>query len=305
MSDQPSPAGPALAPEAEGLAFLLGTWTGDGTGVYPTISPFTYTETSVFGHVGRPFLTYVQRSIRHDLGVPAHGESGYLRPAPGGRVELMLGHTFGLVELAEGTVEGTRLELASSSSVAAPRPRRSPPSSAASRSTATCSATRCAWPPSASPPDPPPGRTPPRRLTAHPPPANRWCANGRYSDHDAREHWRTGAGAGSLAGDAEGAYGQGPGPPDRRRRGPAGARRGHRRGAARDPPRRPSRHDHDADAGARLRARRRAVPHRRAAGRGAGAAGPLLHARGVRGEPTSSTWSPSRPAIGRRSRPLG
>ena len=47
--------------------------------------------------------------------MPAHGESGYLRPAPGGRVELMLGHTFGLVELAEGTLEGTRLELASSS----------------------------------------------------------------------------------------------------------------------------------------------------------------------------------------------
>jgi hypothetical protein len=101
-------------PEIGHLAFLLGTWQGEGEGIYPTISPFTYSETVVFGHVGRPFLTYVQRTIRHDLGVPAHGESGYLRPAPGGRVELMLGHTFGVVELSEGTVDGTRLELATS-----------------------------------------------------------------------------------------------------------------------------------------------------------------------------------------------
>ena len=104
----------ALAPEVAGLAFLLGTWTGEGKGKYPTISPFTYSETVTFGHVGRPFLTYLQRTIRHDLGVPAHGESGYLRPAPGGRVELMLGHTFGVVELSEGTLEGTRIELAAS-----------------------------------------------------------------------------------------------------------------------------------------------------------------------------------------------
>ncbi len=107
-------AAPALAPEVAGLAFLLGTWVGEGAGEYPTISPFTYSEEVAFGHVGRPFLTYVQRTVRHDVGLPAHGESGYLRPAPGGRVELMLGHTFGLVELAEGTIDGTRVELTSS-----------------------------------------------------------------------------------------------------------------------------------------------------------------------------------------------
>ena len=106
----------ALPPEAAGLAFLLGRWEGEGEGRYPTIAPFTYSEEVAFGHVGRPFLTYVQRTIRHDVGLPAHGESGYLRPASGdpARVELMVGHTFGLVELSEGTVEGSRLELASS-----------------------------------------------------------------------------------------------------------------------------------------------------------------------------------------------
>ncbi|MGH9117993.1 MAG: FABP family protein [Acidimicrobiales bacterium] len=103
----------ATAAEIDHLAFLLGSWVGEGEGRYPTISPFRYSEEVTFGHVGRPFVTYVQRTIRQDVGLPAHGESGYLRPAPGGRVELMLGHTFGLVELAEGTVDGTRLELAS------------------------------------------------------------------------------------------------------------------------------------------------------------------------------------------------
>jgi hypothetical protein len=105
---------PQLASEIGHLAFLLGSWAGEGEGDYPTISPFTYSEQVTFGHVGRPFLTYAQRTIRHDLGVPAHGESGYLRPAPDGRVELMLGHTFGVVELSQGTVDGTSLELASS-----------------------------------------------------------------------------------------------------------------------------------------------------------------------------------------------
>jgi THAP4-like, heme-binding beta-barrel domain len=103
-----------LVPEVEALAFLLGSWAGEGEGRYPTITPFTYSEEVTFGHVGRPFLTYVQRTIRHDTALPAHGETGYLRPGPAaGRVELMLAHTFGVVEVAEGVVNGTTLELRS------------------------------------------------------------------------------------------------------------------------------------------------------------------------------------------------
>ncbi|MGH9247848.1 MAG: FABP family protein [Acidimicrobiales bacterium] len=110
MPDVPAAA---LAAEVAGLGFLLGTWAGEGEGRYPTIQTFQYTEEITFGHVGRPFLTYEQRTIRHDTGLPAHGEAGYLRPAPAGRVEFVLAHSTGIAEVEEGTVDGTRLELAS------------------------------------------------------------------------------------------------------------------------------------------------------------------------------------------------
>lgn len=99
---------PALHPDVDVLAPLLGAWSGTGAGSYPTIEPFRYREDVVFGHVGKPFLAYRQATVRLDTGLPAHAEAGYLRGTGGGRLELVLAHPTGIVELSVGTVVVTR-----------------------------------------------------------------------------------------------------------------------------------------------------------------------------------------------------
>jgi hypothetical protein len=109
-----SETSPPLHPDLEPLAALAGTWSGRGTGVYPTIEPFAYEETLIIGHGGKPFLTWSQRTVATDTGIPLHVETGYLRCRPGADgsvVELVVAHPTGHAEVAEGVLERHDLEV--------------------------------------------------------------------------------------------------------------------------------------------------------------------------------------------------
>jgi THAP4-like, heme-binding beta-barrel domain len=106
-----------LHPDLVPLAFLVGVWQGVGVGGYPTIESFRFGQEIRFGHVpGKPYLDYSSRSwLLDDEGNqvrPLARESGYWRPRPEGRVEVLLAHPTGFVEIWIGSIDGAKVELA-------------------------------------------------------------------------------------------------------------------------------------------------------------------------------------------------
>jgi len=109
---------PQLPPSLEPLAFLIGSWRGEGDGEYPGSDPFRYTEELAFEYVGDPFLLVTESSWTPE-GAPLHFERGTLRPVGDGRVDLTLAHPIGVAEVSEGTVDGANVTLRSTAVVRA------------------------------------------------------------------------------------------------------------------------------------------------------------------------------------------
>src|ERR1041384_4510801 len=105
-------AEPALHEACEQIAFLLGTWRGEGSGEHRPIDAFRYTEELRFWHVGKPFLAYTQRTANADTGAPMHAEMGYWRPVAPGRIEMVIAHPTGIAEVQEGSIDGTTIDVA-------------------------------------------------------------------------------------------------------------------------------------------------------------------------------------------------
>ncbi len=103
---------PTLHEDVASLAFLLGTWSGEGRGKFPTIQQFAYREEIVFEHVGDPYLLYRQGSWDLAGDAPVHFERGFLRPGVmPGSLELCLAHPIGVTEVAHGSLAGRSLTL--------------------------------------------------------------------------------------------------------------------------------------------------------------------------------------------------
>lgn len=117
-------APPPLHPDVAPLAFLLGTWTGEGGGRYPTIRHFSYGEEARFWHVGKPFVAYSQRTWSLEDRRPLHAETGYWRVAADGQVELVLAHPTGIVEVARGRVDGLWVRVATTTVAGTPTAKR-------------------------------------------------------------------------------------------------------------------------------------------------------------------------------------
>ncbi|MDF9715001.1 FABP family protein [Nocardioides sp. ChNu-153] len=104
-----------LHPDCGPIAWMLGTWRGNGHGAYPTIESYEFGQELIFTHDGRPFFHYMARSwvvdadgekVRDDA-----IETGFLLARPEGKVELLLAHENGVVEIWAGEAGAGRMEI--------------------------------------------------------------------------------------------------------------------------------------------------------------------------------------------------
>jgi len=105
-----------LHPDCTPIAWLLGTWHGNGHGDYPTIEPFQFGQELIFTHDGRPFFHYLSRAwIVDEQGEKVRDaaiETGFLRPKADGSLEVVLAHNTGFIEIWYGRAEGAKIEIA-------------------------------------------------------------------------------------------------------------------------------------------------------------------------------------------------
>jgi hypothetical protein len=105
-----------LHPNCGPVAWLLGTWRGNGHVDYPTIEKAEFGQELIFTHDGRPFFHYMSRAwIVDEQGEKVRDaaiETGFLRCPEPGTIEFLLTHNTGFVEVWHGTADDGKLDLA-------------------------------------------------------------------------------------------------------------------------------------------------------------------------------------------------
>jgi hypothetical protein len=99
----------ALSP----FAFLIGGWEGEGVGGAPAVDDFAFAQELSFVRTAAETLGYTSRVTSIETGAHVASEVGYWRALEGNRVEIVVSHSAGFVELAYGTIAFTRIEAAS------------------------------------------------------------------------------------------------------------------------------------------------------------------------------------------------
>ncbi len=102
----------------DALASLIGAWRGTVEVTFPTIESSTCEEEMRFEDGGAGpdfvFVSYAERAWDAETGLVQHSERGFWR-CEGDVVDVTLAHPIGVTEVAEGTVQGTSITLASTS----------------------------------------------------------------------------------------------------------------------------------------------------------------------------------------------
>ncbi len=144
-----------LHPNCGPVAWLLGTWRGNGHGDYPTIETFEFGQELIFTHDGRPFFHYMSRAWIVDADGEFKSATPPSRPAScaavrGARSSFVLAHNTGFAEIWYGAADAGKVELHDRRG-GAHRDRqggRPPARGCTATSRATCS-TPTTWRPSA------------------------------------------------------------------------------------------------------------------------------------------------------------
>lgn len=110
MCSRPKQIFPSTHPKLGPLQPLLGTFAGEGKGVYPTIAPFAYLEESSFiARPGKPFIEYTQYTSKPMAPFPTmHLETGYIRPgADETSWEMVVSDPTGVAQTYDGILTRT------------------------------------------------------------------------------------------------------------------------------------------------------------------------------------------------------